>query len=74
MKCFEFYAKNKTNCQKSECRYWINKKDDQMCCIISAKRDKTMTLEEIGKLFNVTRMRICQIEKRALLKIKNLFS
>ena len=74
MKCFEFCAKNKIKCVKKECRYWINKSDDQMCCVISAKNDKSMTLEEIGKIFNVTRMRICQIEKRALSKIKNLFA
>jgi DNA-directed RNA polymerase sigma subunit (sigma70/sigma32) len=29
-----------------------------------------MTLHEIGKIFGLTRMRICQIEKRALQKIK----
>ena len=29
-----------------------------------------MTLEEIGNIFKVTRMRICQIEKRAIEKIK----
>ena len=74
MKCFEFCSKNSVRCNRKKCRYWINDPNNHMCCIISAKKDKHMTLEDIGKIFNVTRMRICQIEKRALNKIKNLFA
>ena len=40
------------------------------CGIIAAKNDNKMTLEDVGKLFNVTRMRICQIEKIAIKKLK----
>ena len=32
----------------------------------------SITLEEIGNMFNVTRMRICQIEKKALAKIRSM--
>ena len=32
-----------------------------------------MTLQEIGDIFNVTRMRICQIEKKIINKIMNDF-
>ena len=71
MKCFEFCQMKKSNCKKSNCRYWIDSNDHQMCCIIASKNNKTMTLEEIGNIFNVTRMRICQIEKRAIEKLKN---
>jgi DNA-directed RNA polymerase sigma subunit (sigma70/sigma32) len=31
-----------------------------------------MTLQNIGDLFKLTRMRICQIEKNAIQKIKDL--
>jgi DNA-directed RNA polymerase sigma subunit (sigma70/sigma32) len=39
-----------------------------------AGKKEITTLEEIGSLFGVTRMRVCQIEKKALKKIKNLLS
>ena len=71
MKCFEFCKLHKTSCKKTNCRYWINSKDDQMCCLIAAKKNNNITLEDVGKIFNVTRMRICQIEKRAIEKIKS---
>jgi len=34
-------------------------------CVILAAEDGPMTLQEVGDIFNVTRMRICQIEKLA---------
>ena len=59
-------------CKKNNCRYWINSKDNQMCCLVASQKKNNLTLEEIGKIFNVTRMRICQIEKRAIAKLKNI--
>lgn len=69
MKCFEYHKQNITNCENKNCRFWINKKDNTNCGLNAAK-EKSMTLEELGEIFNVTRMRICQIEKRAIEKIK----
>ena len=43
-----------------------------MCCINLCKRKENLTLEDIGKIFEVTRMRICQIEKSAIKKLKSL--
>lgn len=43
---------------------------DHLNCAIIAAGGGKMTLHEIGKIFGLTRMRICQIEKRALEKIK----
>jgi DNA-directed RNA polymerase sigma subunit (sigma70/sigma32) len=71
MKCFDYHKQNITNCENKICRYWIQKKENQNCCINTIDENKNMTLEEIGNIFNVTRMRICQIEKKAIQKIKD---
>jgi DNA-directed RNA polymerase sigma subunit (sigma70/sigma32) len=65
--------KNKNNCNIKKCRYWLNSKKNVNCFLILSKQTKSkqLTLQEIGKIFNVTRMRICQIEKIAIEKIKN---
>ena len=70
MKCFNYHKQNMEICGNKDCRYWIQKENEQNCCINLLSQRKTMTLEEIGKIFNVTRMRICQIEKKAIQKIK----
>lgn len=44
--------------------------NSQNCCINASKRDQKLTLENIGKIFGLTRMRICQIEKIAVSKLK----
>ena len=66
--CYEKHEKNKSVCQKNKCVHWIDS-SVQSCSIISS--NEKLTFEEIGKKYNLTRMRICQIEKRALEKIKS---
>jgi len=40
------------------------------CAIIAASQnDEGMTLQQIGDIFNITRMRVCQLEKASLQKI-----
>jgi len=69
MKCFEFYAKSGKTCTKKDCRYWLNQKDFQNCTVNSAEKGP-MTLQDIGAIYNITRMRVCQIEKNIIAKIK----
>ena len=71
MRCFDIHKKYEKTCKKNECRYWINCKNSQNCTLISAKKG-SKTLEEIGKIFGITRMRVCQIEKKILSKMKNI--
>ena len=68
--CFKAHENKNKNCKNKNCRYWheLNHSNN---CIINASQDKTYTLQEIGDLFNITRMRICQIEKNAIKKIKS---
>ena len=75
MKCFELNKNINSICKKENCRHWINNKKNGNCCFSAISNNKdNLTLEEIGKIFNVTRMRICQIEKIAIRKIKNFFN
>jgi DNA-directed RNA polymerase specialized sigma subunit len=69
VKCYKFQEENCTGCKVKKCRYWINDKQSGNCVIVASKiRD--WTLQDIGDLFSVTRMRICQIEKSVLKKIR----
>lgn len=69
MKCYVYYNKENQQCNKKNCRYWMNSKDNLNCCIISADSGNK-TLQEIGEIYNITRMRVCQIEKNIITKIK----
>jgi len=69
--CFKEHATCKVNCRKKSCRHWIKSKMYLNCSIIAAN-DGPMTLQKIGDLYGLTRMRICQIEKSAIKKIKAL--
>jgi DNA-directed RNA polymerase specialized sigma subunit len=71
MKCFEKCTILDTACENRECRYSIENKEYKNCTIIAAKKGP-MTLQQIGDIFGVTRMRICQLEKKILKKISNI--
>ena len=71
MKCYQHYKLIKNKCAKKTCRYWINCAQDQNCALNVANNSEKLTLEDVGKMFNVTRMRICQIEKQAIKKLKD---
>ena len=73
MKCFEVHEKYKKICQNEDCRHWITCKESMNCTLIAAKKGP-MTLQQIGDIFGVTRMRICQLEKRILKKIESILS
>ena len=68
--CFKEYQKHDTKCQKTSCRHWISCSRFQNCSINAANKGP-LTLQEIGDIFGVTRMRICQIEKTVIKKLSN---
>jgi catabolite regulation protein CreA len=70
--CFSIQAKYNVACQRKDCRNWIDHQDSQNCAIIAAQ-DGPKTLQDVGKIFGLTRMRICQIEKNISRKIKDLY-
>ena len=65
--CYERHDNENTQCLKNNCDHWVNSNTSN-CAIICSKQK--LTFEQIGKMFDLTRMRICQIEKKALKKIR----
>lgn len=68
--CFESVEKLNCECQKKECKQWIHYEKGNNC-VLATTRKGPLTLREIGDIYGLTRMRICQIEKKIYKKIKD---
>ena len=73
MKCYELHKNSGSACRKEECRHWLDLRESSNCTIL-ASENGPMTLQKIGDIFGITRMRICQIEKKILNKIRPVLS
>jgi hypothetical protein len=69
-KCFEAIEKYSCTCEKKSCKQWINFPKGRNCMLVTTQAGP-LTLNEIGKIYGLTRMRICQIEKSACQKIRS---
>lgn len=67
--CFSLHEEFNLPCLKQSCRCWVESKDDLNCVNIAAKKGPQKQ-EQIGEYFNLTRMRVCQVEKNVLYTIK----
>jgi hypothetical protein len=68
--CFEAHEKHCLNCQKKGCRCWFKNPSSYNCVILEARKGPQKQ-EKIGKYFGLTRMRVCQIEKNILERIRD---
>lgn len=69
--CFATHDKHNVDCQRSQCPYWVQHGDVNNCIIIASK-EGPHTLQKIGEIYGLTRMRICQMEKTIFAKIKKI--
>ena len=67
--CFGAHEKYGVSCERKHCQQWISHPESNNCVMIAAQKGPH-TLQEIGKIYGLTRMRICQIEKGIYKKIK----
>ena len=67
--CFSAQSKYGVDCQRKDCQNWISHSENHNCVILAAK-EGPHTLQKIGKIYGLTRMRICQIEKTIFEKIR----
>jgi len=65
----ECLSKNKL-CKQTQCRDWIDHSKDLNCTKIAIKKNGSMTLKEVGKRLGISYVRVTQIEKSALQKIR----
>ena len=71
--CFSNCKKKNIDCANKQCRSWFKCEKYKNCAIL-ASEDGPMTLQTIGDLFKLTRMRICQIEKNAISKVREMIT
>lgn len=69
-KCYEAVEKSTCSCERKSCKQWIDFPQGKNCALITTQAGP-LTLSEIGKIYGLTRMRICQIEKNIYQKIRS---
>ena len=72
MKCLEKCIESKKPCKQSDCRHWINYKEDLNCLHESIDKHGNMTLREVADRLGVSFVRIKQIEDKAMRKLNKL--
>lgn len=68
--CLREIKNSNSQCNNTNCRHFVNNSRDLNCSIYAAE-DGPKTLQEIGDYFDLSRMRICQIEKNILEKLRS---
>lgn len=69
--CFAAHAEYKVDCNRKSCNQWISHPESHNCVMLAAKNGPH-TLQKIGQIYGLTRMRICQIEKNIFDKIRKI--
>mgnify|MGYP002398002000 CR=1 FL=1 len=69
--CFAVHADANVDCQRKRCQHWIDHVEGHNCVMI-AVQNGPHTLQQIGQIYGLTRMRICQVEKNIFEKIRKV--
>ena len=69
-KCLQECVLKDKSCVKKDCRTWIKYEDDFNCSLMSIKKLKVLTLEEVAQRLDLSIVRIKQIQDKALQKLQ----
>jgi len=70
-RCMTACKRSKVSCPNSECKHWIDYEEDLNCTLVAVdKHEGGLTLREIGERLRISFVRVCQIEKAAVQKLK----
>ena len=58
-------------CPCTDCRHWISYENDNNCSLVSIYVNGKMSLHQVAERLDLSFVRISQIEKAALKKLKN---
>ena len=68
--CVKKVKESASSCGDTSCRHNLNSQKYNSCALIAAE-EGPLTLQEIGDFYGISRMRVCQIEKSILKKLKS---
>mgnify|MGYP007071561757 CR=1 FL=1 len=68
-KCYELIAEHAVPCNRRSCNAWVQSQEYKNCSMLA--EDRKHTLEEISKMFDISRMRVCQIESDTIKRIQS---
>lgn len=68
--CVQLCKDKKVSCPNTDCNMWINFEEDLNCTNISVAKHGNMTLRQVAEREHLSFVRIQQIEKKVLKKLK----
>ena len=74
--CVKSLMEYEVNCPCTDCRLWIDFKEDSNCTLVAIDKKKTMTLREVADRLGVSFVRIKQIQdvahKKMLKRLRDI--
>ena len=68
-KCAKKCMEENSACQKTDCRLWIDYRDENNCALISIEKNGDMTLQEVAERMKISYVRVKQIQDSSLVKL-----
>jgi hypothetical protein len=68
--CAKDCVRENKSCERTDCRMWINFKDDLNCTLVCVNKHGKMTLNEVAKRMDLSIVRIKQVQDKAIQKLK----